>query len=276
MRQRAGIHDPEADAAFVEALRASVPERVAIIERDSISTIRPSLPRPPRTVHSDAGEGQLTMALRYSRQAFLARLRGEIAAGRALVMTGAGNGIAAKFIERGGVDILGVYNTGYFRMQGYGSLAGMLPIADANELVFRTAQREVLPQVQADPVVAGVNGVDPLRDMPRFLSELARSAFPAFITSRPSPGSTASFAAPSKLPAWATCMKLQCSNGARAGPADRRVCVQRRGHRPADGRSGPDIYIFHAGITAGGTTGDAARLPRRNRRAEPAALRPGA
>ena len=42
-----------------------------------------------------------------------------------LVMTGAGNGIAAKFIEQGGVDILGVYNTGYFRMQGYGSLAGM-------------------------------------------------------------------------------------------------------------------------------------------------------
>ena len=54
-------------------------------------------------------------------------------AGKPLVMTGAGNGIAAKFIEQGGVDILGVYNTGYLRMQGYGSLAGMLPIADANE-----------------------------------------------------------------------------------------------------------------------------------------------
>ena len=83
-------------------------------------------------------------------------------------MTGAGNGISAKFIERGGVDIIGVYNTGYFRMQGYGSLAGMLPIADANELVFRMAEREVLPQVQATPVIAGVNGVDPLRDMRAF------------------------------------------------------------------------------------------------------------
>ena len=60
------------------------------------------------------------MARRYSRQEFLARLRAEIDPGRPLVMTGAGNGIAAKFIERGGVDILGVYNTGYFRMQGYG------------------------------------------------------------------------------------------------------------------------------------------------------------
>ena len=60
------------------------------------------------------------MARRYARQEFLDRLWGEIKRGKPLVMTGAGNGIAAKFIERGGVDILGVYNTGYFRMQGYG------------------------------------------------------------------------------------------------------------------------------------------------------------
>ena len=42
------------------------------------------------------------MAKRYTRQEFLARLRAEIARGKPLVMTGAGNGIAAKFIERGG------------------------------------------------------------------------------------------------------------------------------------------------------------------------------
>src|SRR6266581_5955377 len=111
------------------------------------------------------------MAVRYTRAEFLNRLRAEIARGKPLVMTGAGNGIAAKFIERGGVDILGVYNTGYFRMQGYGSLAGMLPIADANELVYQTARREVLPQVRDTPVVAGVNGVDPLRDMRLFLED---------------------------------------------------------------------------------------------------------
>src|SRR5262245_39333588 len=87
-------------------------------------------------------------------------------------MTAAGNGIAAKFIERGGVDLIGIYNTGYFRMQGYGSLAGMLPILDANEIVFRMAQREVLPQIRETPVIAGVNGVDPLRDMRRFLEDL--------------------------------------------------------------------------------------------------------
>ena len=64
------------------------------------------------------------MAKRYTRQEFIDRLWTTVKAGKPLVMTGAGNGIAAKFIEQGGIDILGVYNTGYFRMQGYGSLAG--------------------------------------------------------------------------------------------------------------------------------------------------------
>src|SRR6516162_4161903 len=114
------------------------------------------------------------MARRYGRREFVDRLRAEIDRGRPLVMTGAGSGICAKFIERGGVDILGVYNTGYFRMQGYGSLAGMLPIADANEMVYQCARREVLPQVRDVPVVAGVNGVDPLRDLRLFLEELRR------------------------------------------------------------------------------------------------------
>src|SRR5207247_10124834 len=89
-------------------------------------------------------------------------------------MTSAGSGICAKFIERGGVDILGVYNTGYFQMQGYGSLAGMLPMADASELVYQAARREILPQVREAPVIAGLNGVDVLRDMRYVLEDCSR------------------------------------------------------------------------------------------------------
>src|SRR6478752_6668336 len=114
------------------------------------------------------------MARRYTRDQFLARLRTEIEAGRPLLMTGAGNGLCAKFIEKGGADIIGIYNTGYFRMQGYGSLAGMLPIRDSNALVRRMAKLEVLPQVRETPVVVGVNGVDPLRDMRRYLKGLRK------------------------------------------------------------------------------------------------------
>ena len=114
------------------------------------------------------------MAVRYPRLVFRDRLRAEIDRGRPLVMTGAGSGICAKFIERGGVDVIGVYNTGYYRMQGLGSLAGMLPIADANALVFEMARREVLPMVREVPVVLGVNGVDPLRDMSLYLEDCRR------------------------------------------------------------------------------------------------------
>ena len=92
-------------------------------------------------------------------------------------MTSAGAGICAKFIERGGVDILGVYNTGYYRMQGYGSLAGMLPIADANKLVFEMGEHEILPQVKEVPVIAGLNGCDVTRDMPLFLKECKKIGF---------------------------------------------------------------------------------------------------
>src|SRR5258707_11299797 len=99
------------------------------------------------------------MAKRYGRQEFLERLWSQVKRGQPLLMASSGNGIAAKFLERGGVDILGVYNTGYFRMQGYGSLAGMLPMADANQLVFEMGSRDILPQVKEVPVIAGLNGV---------------------------------------------------------------------------------------------------------------------
>src|SRR5258705_12388264 len=97
------------------------------------------------------------MAKRYPRLDFLTRLRASIAARQPLVMAGAGNGIAAKFIERGGVDILGVYNTGYFRVQGYGSLAGMVPMADAHAMVYRMGQRQGLPQGKETAVLHGLN-----------------------------------------------------------------------------------------------------------------------
>ena len=198
------------------------------------------------------------MALRYSRQACLARLRAEIATGRAVVMTGAGNGLAAKFIERGGVDLIGVYNTGYFRMQGYGSLAGMLPILDANELVFRTADREVLPQVKTTPVIAGVNAVDPLRDMQRFLPDLVRIGISGVHNFPTIAWFDGNFRRSLEATGLGYAHELAMLRTARdldlltIGYAFNAEDTARLMEEAA-----PDIFIFHAGITAGGTTGDA-------------------
>ncbi|MGH7561104.1 MAG: phosphoenolpyruvate hydrolase family protein, partial [Gemmatimonadales bacterium] len=41
----------------------------------------------------------------------LARLRREIAAGRPIIGAGAGTGLSAKFSERGGVDLIIIYNS---------------------------------------------------------------------------------------------------------------------------------------------------------------------
>jgi predicted TIM-barrel enzyme len=196
------------------------------------------------------------MARRYSRQEFLARLRGEIAKGKPLVMTGAGNGIAAKFIERGGVDILGVYNTGYLRMQGYGSLAGMLPIADANEMVYTMGKREVLPQAREVPVVAGLNGVDPLRDMRIFLEDCGRIGFSG-VHNFPT---VAWFDGEFRKTLEATGLgyehEIRMLNLAREldmltiGYAFNETDCERLMKEAM-----PDIFIFHAGITRGGSTG---------------------
>jgi predicted TIM-barrel enzyme len=104
------------------------------------------------------------------------RLRAEVAAGRPIVGAGAGTGISAKFAERGGVDLIIIYNSGRYRMAGRGSLAGLMPYGDANAIVVEMA-REVLPVVEDTPVLAGVCGTDPFR-MPRtFLRELQEMGF---------------------------------------------------------------------------------------------------
>ncbi len=110
------------------------------------------------------------------REESLARLRAQMAQGRPIIGAGAGTGISAKFAERGGVDIIIIYNSGRYRMAGRGSLAGMLPYGDANAIVVDMA-REVLPVVQDTPVLAGVCGTDPFRLMPVFLRQIKELGF---------------------------------------------------------------------------------------------------
>lgn len=69
-----------------------------------------------------------------------------------------------------------IYNSGRFRMAGRGSLAGLMPYSNANDVVIDMA-KEVIPVVSHTPVIAGVCGTDPFRDMPRFLKQLQDLGF---------------------------------------------------------------------------------------------------
>ena len=110
------------------------------------------------------------------RSEALRRLRNEVASGRPIVGAGAGTGISAKFAERGGVDLIIIYNSGRFRMAGRGSLAGVMPYGDANAIVMEMAG-EVLPVVKDTMVLAGVCGTDPFRLMPVFLRQVKAAGF---------------------------------------------------------------------------------------------------
>jgi predicted TIM-barrel enzyme len=112
----------------------------------------------------------------FSREECLRRLRAQVAAGRPIIGGGAGTGISAKCAEAGGIDLIIIYNSGRFRMAGRGSLSGMMPYGDANQIVMDMA-REVLPVARNTPVLAGVCGTDPFRIMERFLREVQTAGF---------------------------------------------------------------------------------------------------
>lgn len=111
-----------------------------------------------------------------TRAEIMEKFRKETKEGRILVGVGAGTGITAKSSERGGADMLIIYNSGRFRMAGRGSLSGLLSYGDANQIVIEMGA-EVLPVVKHTPVLAGVCGTDPFRVMDIYLKQLKDMGF---------------------------------------------------------------------------------------------------
>ena len=112
----------------------------------------------------------------FTREQCVQQLRAQIANGKPIIGGGAGTGISAKCAEAGGIDLIIIYNSGRFRMAGRGSLSGMMPYGDANQIVIEMA-REVLPVIRNTPVLAGVCGTDPFRIMKLFLRDLKAMGF---------------------------------------------------------------------------------------------------
>ena len=191
----------------------------------------------------------------HTRREVLERLRAVIAAGRPIVGAGAGTGISAKFAERGGADLILIYNSGRYRMNGFGSNAGLLAIGDANAIVVEMGERDVLPVVSDTPVIAGVNGTDPTRVMRRFLGTLPGIGFSGVINF-PSHGIIDG--------AWRRSLE-ETGFG-----YDREVAMIAEAHSqdqftlaycftPEEARSmveaGVDVVVAHMGLTTGGSIG---------------------
>lgn len=113
----------------------------------------------------------------YTRKEVIERLRATLKKGNAVIAAGAGTGISAKFIEKGGADLVIIYNSGRFRMMGHGSTAGMMAYGDANAIAMEIGEYEVLPVVEEVPVICGVHATDPRRRMWHWLGKVKEMGF---------------------------------------------------------------------------------------------------
>lgn len=113
----------------------------------------------------------------YTREEVRQRLEDTLKNKKAIIGAGAGTGISAKFIEKGGADFLIIYNSGRFRMSGHGSTAGLMAYGDANAVAMEIGEFEVLPVVEEIPVFCGVHGSDPRRRMWHFLQQVKAMGF---------------------------------------------------------------------------------------------------
>ncbi|MEM7693865.1 MAG: phosphoenolpyruvate hydrolase family protein [Pseudomonadota bacterium] len=188
------------------------------------------------------------------RSELMARFQAMKAAGEPIIGGGAGTGLSAKCEEAGGIDLIVIYNSGRFRMAGRGSLAGLLAYGDANAIVMDMA-REVLPVVKNVPVLAGVNGTDPFRDMDRFLDEVKAAGF-AGVQNFPTVGLIdGNFRA--NLEETGMGYGLEVDMIAKAVDKDLLTTpyVFSEADAAAMARAGADIIVVHLGLTTGGAIG---------------------
>lgn len=113
----------------------------------------------------------------YTKQEVRDRLQLTLDQQKAIIAAGAGTGISAKFIEKGGADLIIIYNSGRFRMAGHGSTAGLMAYGDANAVAMEIGEFEVLPVVEEVPVICGVHGSDPRRRMWHHLLKVKEMGF---------------------------------------------------------------------------------------------------
>jgi predicted TIM-barrel enzyme len=122
----------------------------------------------------------------FTRPEVLERLAAVKSRGEPLLLGGAGIGLVAKAADRAGIDVLMAYNTGPFRMDGHGSLAGYLAYGDANALTLELGRR-LLPVIEQTPLVGGIGAADPYRDVARLVDEYLAAGFSG-VTNVPTAG----------------------------------------------------------------------------------------
>jgi len=117
------------------------------------------------------------MVKRFERAEVIGRFRSEISKGRAIFDSFAGTGISARFAEAGGADMITTHILSRFRMMGLSSMVGYFCFSDANAVILELGKRDIMPIVKHTPVMMGVLGIDPTRNMEYFLDDVIAAGF---------------------------------------------------------------------------------------------------
>src|SRR5579864_4486603 len=191
---------------------------------------------------------------RFERATLLKRFREMAKRGEPIIGGGAGTGLSAKCEEAGGVDLIVIYNSGRYRMAGRGSLAGLMAYGDANAIVVEMAA-EVLPIVTRTPVLAGVNGTDPFRDMDMFLDQLKALGFSG-VQNFPTVGLIDGvFRANLEETGMSYALEIDMIAKARDKDMLTTPYVFSEAQATAMAIAGADIIVCHLGLTTGGSIG---------------------
>lgn len=191
---------------------------------------------------------------KWNREELMAQFHAMVERGEVIVGGGAGTGLSAKCEEAGGIDLIVIYNSGRYRMAGRGSLAGIMPYGNANEIVKEMA-REVLPVTQKTPVLAGVCGTDPFVFMEPFLAELKAMGF-AGVQNFPTVGLIdGTFRANLEETGMSYAQEVEMIRQARQAGLLTTPYVFSAANARAMTEAGADIIVCHMGLTTGGSIG---------------------
>jgi len=191
----------------------------------------------------------------YTRAEVLDRLHATLEQGKPIIAAGAGTGISAKFLEKGGVDLIIIYNSGRFRMAGHGSTAGLMAYGDANAVAMEIGEFEVLPVVEEVPVICGVHATDPRRRMWHWLGRVKEMGFSGVNNFPTHCIVDGQFRQILEETGMSFCKEVEMVGLARRMDLFSIVYVGTPDEARDMTRAGADVVIAHVGTTVGGSIG---------------------
>jgi predicted TIM-barrel enzyme len=191
----------------------------------------------------------------YTRKEVVERLRATLKRGEPIIAAGAGTGISAKFIEKGGADLIIIYNSGRYRMAGRGSTCGLMAYGDANAIAMEIGEHEVLPVVDEIPVICGVHGTDPRRRMWHWLLQVKAMGFSGVYNFPTHCIVDGHFRAVLEETGMSFDKEVEMIGLARKMDLFTIVYVAKPEEAVAMAKAGADAIIAHVGTTVGGSIG---------------------